>query len=232
MTVEQIFIGGAVIFGLVFAVAAAVIIDRIMTQSVRASKLAGQYGYTFWSGNPTQAGKYPESRMFYAKLYVTACFIDASGTEVGVTSKFQRYMTMMVGPTASETLYIDSLKDNGGGNGRGFEDVMFDRVGDKVVRVELEPVVLEGNFNKSFNVLQPVGQQIETLTVLTPDVMAKMLDLFEDCNIELTKGRLTIFMPANKSSLSTTLDIEFVRTQFEKANEIRDLIARNSTSVQ
>ena len=211
------------VVSLMSAIAAVVI--RLIKQNRLSKKMAIDNGYGFWQGYPGMTHRYPESRLFYEKLYVNACFINTTQIEVGVTSRYMRYMTMLVGDTDTETLYIDGTKDNSfGAEGRSFAQNMYANENGTLRRVELERIVLEGDFYQHFKVLQPIGQQIETLSLLSPDVMEQLIDKYGDCNIEIHQGRLTVFMAPNVQSRRTKFDIAFVKDQFEKAEQLKKLL--------
>lgn len=57
--------------------------------------------------------------------------------------------------------------------------------------------LLEGNFNDSFSVFSPDGYELDTLVVLTPDVMSVMLDNVQ-VNIEIYKDALYMYCPMNR----------------------------------
>jgi hypothetical protein len=49
----------------------------------------------------------------------------------------------------------------------------------------LEKLNLEGDFDKFFDVFIPKGSEVDALSVLTPDIMALMVDMGRDFNLEI-----------------------------------------------
>ena len=64
---------------------------------------------------------------------------------------------------------------------------------------------LEGNFNSKFIVYVPQGQVMEALQVLEPNVMAKLMDGFENYGFESVGSKVYLFtqgsMKENRKSL-------------------------------
>ena len=206
-------------FGL-FIRLAAVAIGRVIFQSSTAPALAKKYGYDFWKGYIFD--RYPESRMFANKMYVTACFIDRSDkTEVGVMSKGIKYTTLLCPELNGLTVYIDAIADNR--NGRMPINQRNNQASQQN-QISLEKINLEGDFYKHFNVYQPKDAQIETLSLLAPNVMAKLIDNFGSSNIEINEGRMTIFNAPDGKSLLPRLKIEFIQGQFKQAGAIKELM--------
>ncbi len=56
-----------------------------------------------------------------------------------------------------------------------------------------QKINLEGNFNKQFTLLTPIGWQIETLQIFTPDFMAKMLDHWNKFSLEFIGKRMYVY---------------------------------------
>ncbi|MEI6297083.1 MAG: DUF3137 domain-containing protein [bacterium] len=54
-------------------------------------------------------------------------------------------------------------------------------------------LMLEGNFNKYFNIYTPQGYKIETLQILTPDIMEKLIEKSHKYNFEFNLDKLYIF---------------------------------------
>jgi len=55
------------------------------------------------------------------------------------------------------------------------------------------PLTLEGDFNKSFDVYVPDGNQIEALEVLQPDLMASLMDGYASYSFECSGDKLYVF---------------------------------------
>jgi hypothetical protein len=53
---------------------------------------------------------------------------------------------------------------------------------------------LEGDFDRTFTLLCPAGYERDALYIFTPDVMAVMLDVAPDCEIELVDGWLVAYV--------------------------------------
>ena len=68
-----------------------------------------------------------------------------------------------------------------------------------------ESFSLEGNFNSKFTVYVPKGKEIEALQILEPDVMAKLMDGFENFGFECTGSNVYLFttgaMAENRESV-------------------------------
>jgi len=58
-----------------------------------------------------------------------------------------------------------------------------------------ETLNLEGDFSKYFLVRAPKGSEIEAYQILTPDVMANLIDKARNLNFEFNKNKLYIYVP-------------------------------------
>lgn len=56
-------------------------------------------------------------------------------------------------------------------------------------------LVLEGDFGEHFDVYTPAGSERDALSILTPDVMALLIDHGGDCDIEIIGNRLYVYLP-------------------------------------
>lgn len=61
------------------------------------------------------------------------------------------------------------------------------------VQIDTPSISLEGSFDRSFRVFAPDGYERDALYLLTPDVMACMLDTASGLSVEVLDDRLTVF---------------------------------------
>lgn len=54
---------------------------------------------------------------------------------------------------------------------------------------------LEGDFDRSFTLLCPAGYERDALEIFTPDVMAALIDVAGECEVELVDDRLLLYFP-------------------------------------
>lgn len=102
---------------------------------------------------------------------------------------------------------------------------------------------LEGEFATTFRLIVPEGYQQDALYIFTPDLMARVLDLASNAEIELVSDRLYVYLPANtrfdRAETMTrviTLAEEFhrrfaARTEHYRDDAVSDLAARAGGSI-
>lgn len=93
------------------------------------------------------------------------------------------------------------------------------RLGNLGLHKGLQKFTLEGDFNQYFDVYAPEGSSIETLSVLTPDVMAYLIDLGQKYhwNIEINGNLIIIEGDANLISPKKIADLlEYVKALRQK----------------
>ncbi len=91
----------------------------------------------------------------------------------------------------------------------------------------LEKITLEGDFSKSFKVYMQPGAQIEALTVLTPDVMAQMLDYQGYSYIETSEDYLYTVVKIENTILNNSAT-NVVQSMFESTYILWDQITEKA----
>lgn len=88
-----------------------------------------------------------------------------------------------------------------------------------------EHIKLEGDFNKYFTLRVPAGYELEAYEILTPDVMAKLIDKAQRLNFEFNGNKLYIYLPG---IISTK---EKMQTMFDLADYLIDLFNKSTAGV-
>ncbi len=84
-------------------------------------------------------------------------------------------------------MIIDSkIESSNGGNLASTLPVLYD---------SSQKIVLEGDFNESFDTYAPTKQGVTLLTLLAPDVMVTLMDRAVNCDIEIKGDRLYFYWP-------------------------------------
>ncbi|WP_423922243.1 hypothetical protein ACPEEZ_02365 [Frigoribacterium sp. 2-23] len=99
--------------------------------------------------------------------------------------------------------------------------LIFDATSNDGVRSDLpagvargQQLSLEGDFDRSYRVYAPGGYQVEALYVLTPDVMAALIDTAADFNVEIVGDALVFFRrkPADFGRAEPWLSVDAMLT--------------------
>lgn len=88
-----------------------------------------------------------------------------------------------------------------------------------------QKISLEGDFDKYFNVFAPANYERTTLTILTPDVMAFLIDKSIECDIEIIDSKLYLYWHADRFK-----DKNDYKKKFDLAIGILNQIGRQLSS--
>ena len=183
--------GAAILAAVVcgFLAAAALLARRAEPKFLRLHLTAEANGFTFAESGLTAV----DFALLHAgnELEGSSYFLDDHGTEFGSltyttgsgkskTTHPWHYVIARL-PAALPHLILDARSNDFLGS--DLPD-SYDRVG---------RLSLEGDFDKSFRLYAPIAYQQDALYVLTPDVMALLVDHAADYNVEITGDRVVFF---------------------------------------
>jgi len=94
---------------------------------------------------------------------------------------------------------------------------------------KMQEVSLEGDFSSYFRVYFTPGSQITTLQILTPDVMAALLDFGFDYDFEILDNNLYIYAPANGLDFISPVKLQKL---LQNLNNVQNKILRQLQNYQ
>jgi len=94
---------------------------------------------------------------------------------------------------------------------------------------KMQEVSLEGDFSSYFRVYFTPGSQITTLQILTPDVMAALLDFGFDYDFEILDNNLYIYAPANGLDFISPVKLQKL---LQNLNDVQNKILRQLQNYQ